>query len=64
MLLGVLEKGHGLQDYLLVDAAGIQQMQLAILSPLCKSNMTDIQATFVGHKSQNIAVLNTFQCIF
>ena len=59
MFLGVLKEGHWLKDYLLMDAAGIQQMQLAVLAPLGKANMTDIQSALTGNKGQDVSVIDT-----
>ena len=42
-----------------MDAAGIQQMQLAVLAPLGKAYMTDIQSALTGNKGQDVSVIDT-----
>lgn len=58
VLLHILIKRHRLQHNFLVDAAGIEQMQLPILSPNGKTNMADIKTRLVRRDSQDVAVVD------
>ena len=58
VFLHVFVKRHGFEHDFLVDAAGIEQMQFAVLPPNSKAYVTYIQAFLVGRDGDDIAVLD------
>ena len=58
VFLHVFVKRHGFEHDFLVDAAGIEQVQFAVLPPNSKAYVTYIQAFLVGRDGDDVAVLD------
>ena len=58
MFLHVLVEGHWLQHDLLVDAAGVKQMQFAVLAPNGKAYMADVESCLARRNGKDVAVLD------
>ena len=56
VLLHVLVECHGLKDDLLMDTAGVEQMQSAVLAPDGKADVTDIETCLTGGNGDDVAI--------
>ena len=57
MLLHVLVERHGFEHHFLMYAAGVEEMQFAVLPPDSETYMSDVEAFLVGRDGDDVAVM-------
>ena len=63
VLLHVVVECHGFQDDFLVDAAGVEQVEFAVLAPDCQANMGDVETCPIRRDGKDVAIVNAVEHI-